>query len=78
MDKTITSLSADYFKAAENMDSLIKKCTADIKKSRGNPKMIYFLERKRRIYYSQKRELTDIAYKLQNYYKKEESWLESA
>lgn len=78
MDKTITQLSADYFEAADNMACLIKKCTDDIKNAKGDLNKIYKLKQKRLIYYSQKRELTDIAYKLQNYYKKEESWLESA
>lgn len=81
MEKTITDLSVDYFKAAADMDSLIKKCTLEIKEEtrKGNARKTYFLKQKRLVFYSQKRELMTTAYKLQNYYKrKENELLESA
>lgn len=80
MERTITDLSADYFKAAEDMDYLIKKTTAGIKEAarKNETDKIYQLKQKRLIFYSQKRELLDIAYKLENYYNKEEYILESA
>ena len=80
MEKTITDLSADYFKAAENMDELIKKATANIKEATENNETdkIYLLKQKRLIFYTQKRELLETAHKLKNYYIKEENLLESA
>ena len=81
MEKTITDLIIDYFKAAADMDSLIKKCTSEIKEEtkKGNSKKTYLLKRKRLIFYGQKRDLITTAYKLQNYYKrKEDELLESA
>lgn len=80
MDKAITELSADYFKAAADMDCLIKKCTAEIKDAteKKDYRRSYLLKQKRLVFYAQKRELTITAYKLQNYYRKEKSWLESA
>ena len=80
MERTITDLSVDYFKAAENMEELIKKATANIKEATENNETdkIYLLKQKRLIFYSQKRELLDTAQKLKNYYNKEEDILESA
>lgn len=80
MERTITDLSVDYFKAAENMEELIKKATANIKEATENNETdkIYLLKQKRLIFYSQKRELLDTAQKLKNYYNKEENILESA
>ena len=80
MERTITDLSVDYFKAAEDMEELIKKTTAGIKAAVENKETdkIYLLKQKRLIFYSQKRELLNTAYKLKNYYNKEEILLESA
>ncbi len=80
MERTITDLSVDYFKAAADMDCLIKKCTKEIKEATkcGELKKLYLLKQKRLVFYSQKRELLTTAYKLQNYYRREENWLESA
>ena len=80
MERTITDLSVDYFKAAENMEELIKKATVNIKEATENNETdkIYLLKQKRLIFYSQKRELLDTAQKLKNYYNKEENILESA
>lgn len=80
MERTITDLSADYFKAADDMDCLIKKVTDRLKEAvdNGETDKCYQLKQKRLMFYSQKRELLDIAYTLENYYKKEEILLESA
>ncbi len=80
MDKSITELSTDYFKAAADMDCLIKKCTAEIKiaAEKKDFRKSYLLKQKRLVFYAQKRDLLTTAYKLQNYYRKEKSWLESA
>ncbi len=80
MERTITDLSVDYFKAAENMDALIKKTTANIREAieKNETDKIYLLKQKRLIFYSQKRELLNTAHKLKNYYNKEEILLESA
>lgn len=80
MERTITDLSVDYFKAAADMDCLIKKLTVKIKEAtrNGETDKCYLLKQKRLIFYSQKRELLDTAYRLANYYKREETLLESA
>ncbi len=80
MERTIADLSVDYFKAAEDMDYLIKKTTVKIKEAveKNETDKIYQLKQKRLVFYSQKRELLDTAYMLENYYKKEENLLESA
>lgn len=75
MVKTLTDLSLEYFDAAKNMDCLIKKCTRDLKEAtkRKDYKKCLLLKQKRLVFYSQKRDLIETAYKLQNYYRKEES-----
>ena len=80
MEKTITDLNVDYFKAAADMDYLIKKTTAKIKEAteKNETDKVYLLKQKRLVFYSQKRELLEIAYKLKNYYNKEDFLLESA
>ncbi len=74
MEKTITDLSVDYFEAACNIDSMIKNITAKIRSAavNGETDKCYRLQQKRKDFYSQKREIMSIAYKLANYYKKEE------
>lgn len=80
MEKNITDLSVDYFNAAADMDYLIKKVTVRIKEAseKGESDRCYLLKQKRLIFYSQKRELLETAHALKNYYKKEETLLESA
>ncbi len=80
MERTITDLSVDYFKAAADMDCIIKKLTEKIKEAtkNGDTDQNYLLRQKRLSFYAQKRELLEIAYKLENYYKKENDLLESA
>lgn len=78
MDRPINDLCYDYFDAAVKMDFLIKKCTKELKVATKNHqyKECYFLKQKRLYYYAQKRELIDIAYRLQNYYRKEDVSIE--
>ncbi len=78
MDRPITDLCYDYFDAAAKMDSLIKKCTKELKEAykAHEYKKCYFLKQKRLVYYSQKRELMETAYRLQNYYRKEDVRIE--
>ncbi len=80
MEKTLAQMSVEYFNAASDVDSMIKKCTLQIhqEEKNGNGKKLYLLKRKRLILYSQKRDLITTAYKLKNYYKKENDLLESA
>ena len=70
MGKTLKELSLEYYKAAEDMDSLIKKCTKELNEAHRSRDMkkCYFLKQKRLVFYSQKRDLITTAYKLQNYY----------
>lgn len=70
MEKSLKDLSLDYYKAAEDMDSLIKKCTKELNEAykKRDMKKAYFLKQKRLVFYSQKRDLITTAYKLQNYY----------
>ncbi|MBQ7595663.1 MAG: hypothetical protein IJU45_03245 [Clostridia bacterium] len=78
MDRPITDLCYDYFDAAAKMDFLIKKCTKELKEATKahQYKKCYYLKRKRIVYYSQKRELMETAYRLQNYYRKEDAKIE--
>ncbi|MBQ8228154.1 MAG: hypothetical protein IJZ88_03980 [Clostridia bacterium] len=80
MERTITDLSTDYFKAAADMDYLIKKVTTKIKLAMadGETDKCYKLKQKRQAFYAQKSELLALAYKLANYYNKEEDLYESA
>lgn len=73
MDRPITELSVDYFKAAQDMDYLIKKCTREIKEAtqKRDFRRSYQLKQKRLVFYGQKRDLMVTAYQLQNYYRKE-------
>lgn len=73
MDKTITQLSEDYFDAAKKMDFLIKKCTCELKEATAchDYDKSYSLKQKRLSFYRQKRELTETAYFLRDYYRKE-------
>ena len=75
MDKTLTQLGLEYLDAAQKMDCLIKKCSHDLKEAskKRDYKKCLLLKQKRLVFYSQKRDLMETAYKLQNYYRKEES-----
>lgn len=74
MSKSLTQLSEDYFKAAADIDSLIKKYTAELHKaySAKNYLKTYELKRKLKIFYDQKRDVITTAYQLQNYYEDKE------
>ena len=51
MEKTLKELSLEYYKAAEDMDSLIKKCTKELNEAyrSRDMKKCYFLKQKRRL-----------------------------
>lgn len=74
MDKTLTQLGLEYLDAAQKMDCLIKKCTSDLKDAteRRDYRACLLLKQKRLSFYSQKRDLMETAYKLQNYYSRKE------
>ena len=59
---------------------ILKKYQAFLKAQREKKdfRKSYMLKQKRLVFYAQKRDLLTTAYKLQNYYRKEKSWLESA
>lgn len=74
MEKTLTQLGLEYLEAAQRMDYLIKKCTRELKDATANRdyRKCLILKQKRLVFYSQKRDLMETAYKLQNYYRREE------
>lgn len=74
MDKTLTQLGLEYLDAAHKMDCLIKKCSLELKDAtkKRDYKKCLLLKQKRLVFYSQKRDLMETAYKLQNYYRREE------
>lgn len=73
MERSLTELSEDYFKAAEDIGCLIAKYRKQLKeayKSRDHLKT-YEIKRKLTVFYDQKRDILDTAYTLRNYYEKE-------
>ncbi len=70
MEKNLTQLSEEYFKAAEDIDCLIKKYTEELHRAYDakNYLKTYDLKRKLKIYYDQKRDIITTAYQLQHYY----------
>ncbi|MCQ2485119.1 MAG: hypothetical protein MJ168_07275 [Clostridia bacterium] len=74
MSKSLTQLSEEYFKAAEDIDALIKKYTEELHKAYDakNYLKTYDLKRKLKIFYDQKRDVITTAYKLQHYYEDSE------
>ena len=73
MEKSLTQLSEEYFRAAEDIDRLIKKHTEELRKAYDakNYLKTYDLKRKLKIYYDQKRDTITTAYQLQHYYDKD-------
>lgn len=73
MEKSLTQLSEEYFRAAEDIDHLIKKHTEELRKAYDakNYLKTYDLKRKLKIYYDQKRDTITTAYQLQHYYDKD-------
>jgi len=78
MGKSLTELSEDYFKAAEDIDALIKKYTKQLNDAyaKKNYLKTYELKRKLKIFYDQKKDIMITAYQLKNYY--EDNGRESA
>ena len=74
MEKTLTQLGLEYLDAAQKMDCLIRKCTKELKDAteRKDYRACLLLKQKRLTFYSQKRDLMETAYKLQNYYNRKE------
>ena len=70
MEKSLTELSEDYFKAAEDIDALIKKYTKMLNEAYAakNYLKTYELKRKLKIFYDQKKDIMITAYQLKNYY----------
>ncbi len=74
MVKTLEQLGLEYYETAQYTDLLIKKCNREIKEAikKRDFKKSLILKQKRLVLYSQKRDLMETAYKLQNYYKRKE------
>lgn len=73
MERSLTELSEDYFKAAEDIACLItkyRKMLQEAYKSRDYLRT-YEIKRKLTIFYDQKRDILDTAYTLKNYYEKD-------
>lgn len=73
MEKTLTQLSEDYFKAAEDINSLIVKYRQLLNEAYNSNNYLktYELKRKLTVFYDQKRDILDTAYALKNYYKRD-------
>lgn len=70
MEKSLTELSEEYFKAAEDIDALIKKYTKQLNDAYAAKNFLktYELKRKLKIFYDQKKDIMITAYQLKNYY----------
>lgn len=70
MGKSLTELSEDYFKAAQDIQALIEKYTKQLNAAyaKKNYLKTYELKRKLKIFYDQKRDIMTTAYQLQHYY----------
>lgn len=70
MEKSLTDLSEEYFKAAEDIDALIKKYTKLLNDAYAakNYLKTYELKRRLKIFYDQKRDIMTTAYELKHYY----------
>ena len=73
MEKSLTQLSEDYFKAAEDINCLIVKYRQLLNEAYQSNNFLktYELKRKLTVFYDQKRDILDTAYALKNYYKKD-------
>ena len=74
MERTLTQLSEDYFKAAEDVNCLIVKYRRLLNEAYNSNNYLktYEIKRKLTIFYDQKRDILDTAYALKNYYKRDE------
>ena len=80
MEKSLTQLSEDYFKAAEDINSLIVKYRKQLNEAyrAKNYLKTYDIKHKLTVFYDQKRELLSTAYTLKNYYVKDKTEAMSA
>ncbi|MBP3442978.1 MAG: hypothetical protein J6L62_09275 [Clostridia bacterium] len=72
MERNLTELSEDYFKAAEDLNYLITKYRKELNEAyaANNHLKTYEIKRKLTVFYDQKRDVLATAYALQNYYDK--------
>ena len=72
MERDLTELSKDYFKAAEDISCLIAKYRKLLNEAyeANNHLKTYEIKRKLTIFYDQKRDVVETAYALLNYYDK--------
>ncbi len=80
MERSLTELSEDYFKAAEDIGCLIAKYRRMLNEAyrAKNYLQTYEIKRKLAIFYDQKRDVLDTAYALKNYYKRNDEEAMSA
>ncbi len=80
MERSLTQLSEDYFKAAEDINALIVKYRKQLKEAykAKNYLKTYDIKRKLTVFYDQKRDILATAYTLKNYYVKDETEAMSA
>ncbi len=73
MERSLTELSEEYFKAAEDINSLIVKYRNQLNEAYNSNNYLktYEIKRKLTIFYDQKRDILDTAYALRNYYEKD-------
>ena len=70
MEKSLTELSEDYFKAAEDLTAIIEKYRKELNEAykKGNLLKTYDLKRKLKTFYDQRKDVLNTAYLLQHYY----------
>ncbi len=80
MEKSLTQLSDDYFKAAEDINGLIVKYRKQLNEAyrAKNYMKTYDIKRKLTVFYDQKRDILSTAYTLKNYYVKDNTEAMSA
>lgn len=73
MERSLTQMSEDYFKAADDINSLIMKYRQQLKEAYKSKDYLktYEIKRKLTVFYDQKRDILDTAYTLKNYYDNE-------
>lgn len=73
MERSLTELSEEYFKAAEDINSLIIKYRKQLNEAYNSNNYLktYEIKRKLTVFYDQKRDILDTAYALKNYYEKD-------
>lgn len=73
MERSLTELSEEYFRAAEDINSLIVKYRKQLNEAYNSNNYLktYEIKRKLTVFYDQKRDILDTAYALRNYYEKD-------